>query len=180
MNSLSLSRFGLSVCVVAILFAGCGGSQTPIGTPGVDATMPGFVRTTPARGGAFSGGYSGSATYQQCQPQRQSGGITFKGAGTVSFLGPSTESGELGESFLHGQCGAGWRGRVVLRSSKRPKRDRIDMELSGEYSQLSYTVIRGFGKFSNATGSGTYTFHGQGPISGSAPYSDQWSGTLNF
>jgi hypothetical protein len=34
MKNLNLSRSALSVCTAAILFAGCGGSQSPIGAPG--------------------------------------------------------------------------------------------------------------------------------------------------
>ena len=33
MNSLNLSRCALSVCVAAILLAGCGGSQSPVAAP---------------------------------------------------------------------------------------------------------------------------------------------------
>jgi hypothetical protein len=168
-NHLNLSRWTISVCVAAILFAGCGGS---LNTPNpVNAAMPGAVRATPGNGGAFSANYSG--TYKIVK-SRGFGHYTIKvdGSGTASFLGPSRESGKMD---AHCSMGCSANGVVTLRSTRHP-RAAISMQFAfgslgpgcPQYA-VQYTVSRGKGRFYGASGSGTVTFS----CSGSNTYSDQ-------
>ncbi len=185
MNNLSLSRCALTVCATAALLAGCSqaNSTLPQSNPSTPSTRSRKLTPTTAQptggGGAFSGGYSGTAKFRPCVYQKYTGQFKFTGAGAVSFLGQSEESGNLVLSGRRGSC-EGWSGHVVLRSSKHP-RVRIKMQVGGRAypgrcpTTLSYTVTGGTGRFDHATGSGTVAFM----CSGSA-YSDQWSGTITF
>jgi hypothetical protein len=167
------------------LLAGCSetNSTLPRSNAGTSSTRLGKLTPTlaqsPGGGGAFSGGYSGTANFRPCVYQQYTGQFKFTGAGAVSFLGQSEESGNLVLSGRRGSC-QGWFGHVVLRSLKHP-RVRIKMQVGGRAhpgpcpSTLSYTVTGGTGRFYHATGSGTVAFM----CSGSA-YSDQWSGTISF
>ncbi len=186
MKDSTLSRCALSVCVAAILLAGC--SRTNGTLPPSSAGSPSFrleqlspkLAQSPLGGGAFSGGYSGRyATVLYCSLHYHSK-VTIKGSGKVSFLHQSTETGEFGAPA--NMCFGTWHGKVILRSSKHP-RNSIKIEISGkDYPCLkqtfSYTVTGGTGKFAKATGNGNVRFQCQG--SGRGTYSDQWSGTLSF
>ena len=177
------ARCTLSICAAIAMLGGCNNAAT-VPTPGSDVATGGAADLHRHKneermgGGAFNGGYSGTAKSRSCVFHGYDGQFKFTGAGAVSFLGQSEESGNLRWNGPRATC-SGWAGHVVLRSSKYP-RVRIKMQVSGRaYSScpttLSYTVTGGTGRFYHATGSGTVAF----TCSGSA-YSDQWSGTISF
>lgn len=189
MKSFNLSRCALGVCVAVTLLGGCG--QTNSTLTQSNGGMPSIARgplrpelaQSPAGGGAFSGGYSGSSSRTQCEshgPTGQSGLFIFSGKGKVSFLGRSKESGNLYRLWIgeHYGCAPFWEGAVSLTSSKYPT-NTISMHLVNESTNpcqpYSFTVTGGTGKFANANGSGTVTF-----TCGINTYADQWSGTLSF
>lgn len=189
MNLFSLSRWALSVCA-AILFAGCSQTNSTLprsnaGTPSTRLGQLAPVALSPGRGGAFSGGYSGTIQASACTRRAPRGGgshggaFAFTGAGAVKFLGPSKESGYL----IAVPPGCDWTGGVTLTSSRHPE-DQIDIGVKGGYGVSpcaqwqSYSVAGGTGKFSNATGSGKVKFRCRGGPSGK--YRDKWSGTLSY
>jgi hypothetical protein len=178
---LNRSRYALSVCAVAILLAGCGGSFNTPST--VTAAMPETARTSPASGGAFSGGYSGSFSFTICHGLKSKGVFRFSGTGLVSFLGPSRESGRLhSHQYARPYDCTPWSGSVTLTSSKDPS-NSISMSLKERIptpnpcQPYPYKVTSGTGKFANATGSGTVELICRGMR---GTYSDQWSGTISF
>jgi hypothetical protein len=170
MNSLNLSRCALSVCVAAIVLAGCGGSQTPTASSPLTATNAGTVRIGPALGGAFAARYSrylrGRCLWDQLCWFR----LQWARQGVVS----RPEQGV-------------WLTAVYLRRTVQGSGYANEHPQTGQYhyvqlsggppypcqSPLSWTVTGGTGKFVHATGSGTVTFKCVG-----ATYSDKWSGTL--
>lgn len=115
MKSLRASRYALSVCVAAILLAGCGRSLSA--PRAANAVTAGAVRMPSAQGGAFGANYSGTVKIANLHGNHHYT-FTFDGTGVASFLGPSRETGTLTES-----CTLGCRGRgiLTLRSSKHPK-----------------------------------------------------------
>lgn len=179
MKRLNLSRFVLNACV-ALLLAGCGASQTATGASGVNAILPGSVRTEPAGGGALTGGYSGR--YEQsvlCGQMRSPASFTYSGTGKASFLHRSRESGVLYQAN-HGGCGL-WAGTIKVVRLKEPQTSIVMAIAGADHSNtpcgntLSYTVQGGTGSFANATGAGNVTFSCI-----KRQYTDTWSGTLYY
>ena len=181
MKSLNLSQGALSICLAATLFAGCGGSQSPLGAAGHNTLVPGTARTQPTNGGAFSAVYSGTYHFskQPCDINEPKGNFRFHGAGSASFLDQSSEAGRLKISGAIGFCYTN--GAVTLASAKYPT-DTITARVGLGHNELpcktllSYKIKRGTGKFVNAHGSGTINLR----CHGRRMYSDEWSGTLYY
>jgi len=137
----------------------------------------------PAGDGAFSGGYSGTDSLSKCSFP-WTGAFDFAGAGEISFLHGSTESGDLTQDFDDKLGCARWSGTVTLTSSNHPT-NQVSISLKGDNGRspcghkLSYIVESGSGRFVGATGRGTVTIECS-RHAGSSAYSDQWSGTLSF
>jgi hypothetical protein len=185
MNYLSRNRCALSVCVAAIVFTGCGGSNGTSPQPIGAVPFTRYNNGEPSsrnelNGGTFSGAYSGTyhAVYYGCTIIRD-GHFNFHGTGRANFLHRSKETGRLTIGGTTGACYTD--GTATLRSAKHP-RDTITVSVKGEegerpcYHSLRYSVKQGTGKFVNASGFGTVTFK----CVGSSTYSDQWSGTLYY
>lgn len=187
MNHLNLSRCAVGVCVAAVSLGACG-SQGLIGAPGRNTTLVTAPITRAAGGGAFSGGYSGKHGFQRCiyVAGPKEGLFGYTGKGTVSFLGPSSESGQLVSENVSHQC-LPWSGTATLTSSKNSKNSILVQLSGGSYSEpcghsFLYTVTGGTGKFVGATGAGTVSFScapGHHRRSQST-YTDQWLGTLHW
>jgi hypothetical protein len=183
MDGLNRCRGALSVWLAAFALAGCAGWHATVSPmPGTEAD----ARTTGTKAAgshAFNGGYSGVEKLSKCSFP-WSGEFDFKGAGKVSFLRGSNESGSLTQEFNGRLFCARWSGTVTLTSSEHPK-DEISIALRGNKrpspcgNHLIYTVTGGSGKFSGATGSGTVAIRCS-RHAGSTPYLDQWRGTLYF
>jgi hypothetical protein len=185
MEFLHRSRYALGICA-AILLAGCGQStstlpQSNASTPSMPLghLMSGLAQSL-TRGGAFSGGYSG--TYYDSGCRKNLGETsTFTGTGKASFLFRSSESGSGGAPWtgLHGGACRPWTGAATIMSERNPQ-NSITLNLEGGHGpcyqqQLSWTVAKGAGKFKNATGSGTLVFTCR-----NSTYTDSWTGTVNY
>jgi hypothetical protein len=163
------SRCARSVCVAALLLAGCGGSQVV-----EPSSTPQFIISAASRlsGGAFSASYSGKDGGHSCGTGCR---VThFRGSGTATFLRSSYERVRI--RIVDGTS----TGRAILKSL-RSKTDSITATLSppvylcGSNSK-SYVVTGGTGRFGHAMGSGTISTT---CLSGPG-YTDTWTGTLYY
>jgi hypothetical protein len=134
----------------------------------------------PTSGGGFNAGYSGSYhdSFNRCS-FRPYPTWKFHGTGNASFLNGSQERGTL-KALASDSCKA-WSGHATLKSSEK-RHDSIFVQLFGAGDGgnpcsvgFQFTASGGTGKFVNASGSGTLTFHCSGHS-----YTDQWSGTLYY
>jgi|ERR1700729_663374 len=171
MRNLGFVRYALSICVSATLLAGCGGSFNAPSSAA--AAVSGAVRVIPAKGGAFSGAYSGTLTSKSSCSQSSKGVLTFGGTGKSSFFGKSHERGRV-VSYSSLLCLA--QGHFTLKSSKNTN-DSVHFYVEEQASRsFSYAVTGGTGRFANAKGNGKWSY-----TTGSGyTYSDTWTGTLTF
>ena len=179
-----VNGYALSISVAAIVLVACGGSQGPGAPPVGNAVMLETTRSKAAPSGAIVGKYEGTSAYRGCIMPRKDGNFEYAGTGRVSFLGKSSESGQL--TRRHGGEGAPclkWGGVVTVTSSRNSK-NAIMARLYGErYAspcghKFVYLVTDGTGKFGGAYGRGTVMFRCSSSESGSIPYFDRWSGSL--
>jgi hypothetical protein len=119
----SFGSLATITCVAAIMLAGCGSPEVELKGPSgsVSPAIPiaQTLRTqSPATGGAFGGGYSGTYhLFQECFPGGPGGQLKFTGGSKVSFLGRGFESGSTSSSSF---CDD-WAGTATLTSSAHPK-----------------------------------------------------------
>ena len=163
------------------LLASCGGQSSTFQVPATFGTLTfpaQLAEISPEHGGSFSANASGALSVIACSATKE-GSLTFSGTGEASFLHRMKESG----STYGGRHPCYEHGKATLVAVSKPS-DTVTVKLSGEEfffckidRSLGFTVTRGTGRFSHATGSGTVTFTCH-PKSGM--YTDVWSGTLNF
>jgi hypothetical protein len=141
------------------------------------AKQPESAFSIPQNGGKFSASYAGNA---RCCRRHV---LRFSGSGKATFLLASTEQGKINGSCSQDSCT--WTGSATLTSQHIPS-DSVAMSLSFKWPPdpcignpvVDWIVTGGSGKFQHATGSGSLTFKCE--FNGVGPYTDGWTGTLNY
>lgn len=175
MNSLSLSRYALSVCLAGVLVVGCGGPQAQgwnAPSPLQSSAKMSSEYLKRATGGAFTAHYAGTVK-ETCGMFVC--GLDFHGTGSGTFIGRSRLKGSA--SCFH-KAGKGY---FTFRS-KRQRTDAFTVTFIGCPRRKSnlFTVTGGEGKFANASGNGTVQFVFSNNSSVTFPFTSSWTGTLNF
>jgi len=181
LKGFNLRRCALAVCMTALWLAGCSGSQ--MSTTSFTGTTPvmGTTRNPLVHGGLFSGKYSGGwQAMANCGASCAS--YVFTGSGKGTFVGKSKETVDL-------TCTASCAGSATIDSDLVPANE-VKVVIAPTSDQglcfnttslkLNYTVSGGLGKFRHAFGSGTLTINCSIGTTLVNPYSDAWSGTLNW
>lgn len=182
LKGFNLRRCALAVCMTALWLAGCSGSQmSTTSFTGMTPVM-GITRNALVHGGLFSGKYSGAWTFGAncgagCIP------FVFTGSGKGTFVGKSKETVDLtcttscaGSATIDSDLVPANEAEFVIGPTSVPNR----LCLNTTSLKLNYTVSKGLGKFRHAFGSGLLTINCSVGTGSAFPYSDAWSGTLNW
>jgi hypothetical protein len=170
-------RSVISMCAVAMALAGCNAANLP--SPGGLAPASRSAHPLATSGGKFTGSYSG--TYKVYCVVHGRGSIchfTLAGSGNGSFIGQSNVNAKI-------TCGVGrvWQGRFIFRS-EQDSRDAIAIGVpriaGGCGTRGDYTVKRGAGIFSDASGSGSIQTSGLSQYGSAGTFSSSLNGTLTF
>lgn len=186
MKTSFLSGNALSISVAAMMLGGCGGPQGVIGQPGTayiatpkESGRISMETARMARGGGFTAAYAGNYSGNYCT-RNHPGTFSFSGVGAGNFIHESVDAGSV-EGKYAGRQECQWMGTAKI-TSMRDSNDSIEIALDGnaDYqgcsNQLTFTVTGGTGKFSRASGDGTWTFK----CEGNGQFRDHWSGHVTF